>query len=110
MSTFGIDGIRIDFAGHITHVRWAPIDPKTREWLSPTKIVEVGELVKAIQAGEVCWSLFTLGGKRFLGPKIRVVAHMNGPDGIDTDVPDGSIEKVHGRSPASLRNRGPTGC
>ena len=66
MSTFGIDGIRIDFAGHITHVRWAPIDPKTREWLSPTKIVEVGELVKAIQAGEVCWSLFTLGGKRFL--------------------------------------------
>jgi hypothetical protein len=93
MSTFGIDGIRIDFAGHITHVRWAPIDPKTREWLSPTKIVEVGELVKAIQAGEVCWSLFTLGGKRFLGPKIRVVAHTNGPDGIDTDVPDGSIEK-----------------
>ncbi|MFL9912089.1 hypothetical protein [Paraburkholderia sp. RL17-337-BIB-A] len=93
MTTFGIDGIRIDPAGHITHVRWAPIDPKTHDWLSPTRIVEVGDVVKAIRAGEVCWSIFTLGGKRFLGPGIRVVAHINGPDGIDTDVPGGSIEK-----------------
>lgn len=93
MATFGIDGIRIDPAGRITHVRWAPIDPKTHDWLSPTKIVEVGEVVKAIRAGEVCRSLFTLGGNRFLGPNIRVVAHINSPDGIDMDVPDGSIEK-----------------
>jgi hypothetical protein len=93
MTTFGIDGIRIDSGGHTTHVCWAPIDLKTLDCLSPTRIVEVGDVVKAIRAGEVCWSIFTLSGKRFLGPKIRVVAHTNSPDGIETDVPDGSIEK-----------------
>lgn len=93
MTTFGIDGIRIDSAGRITHVRWAPIDPKTLDWVYPARIVEVGDVVEAIRAGDVCWSLFMLGGKRLLGPRLRIVAHLNGPDGIDTDVPGDGIEK-----------------
>ncbi|WOD16577.1 hypothetical protein [Paraburkholderia kirstenboschensis] len=94
MATFGIDAVRIDpSTDRITHVRWAAVDPATRSWLSPTSIVEVPQVVAAIRRGDAVWSLFTLGGTRFLGPKIVAVAHTNGHDGIDTDVPDGHIEK-----------------
>lgn len=94
MATFGIDAVRIDPSNdRITHVRWATVDPATRNWLSPTSVVEVAQVVAAIRRGDAVWSLFTLGGTRFLGPKIVAVAHTNGHDGIDTDVPNGHIEK-----------------
>ena len=94
MATYAIDGVRINPASdRVTHVRWALIDPKTNDWLSLAAVVEVAEAVNAIRAGDVVWSLFTLGGRRFLGPKIKAVAHTNGADGIDTDVPDGHVEK-----------------
>jgi hypothetical protein len=94
MATFAIDGVRISPAtDRVTHVRWALIDPKTHEWLSPPQIAEVDAAVRAIRAGDVVWSLFTLGGVRFLGPKIKIVAHPGGHDGIDTEIPDGKIEK-----------------
>lgn len=94
MATFGIDAVRIDpMNDRITHVRWAAVDPATREWSSPTSIADVGQVVDAIHRGDAVWSLFTLGGTRFLGPKIIAVSHTNGHDGIDTDVPDGHVEK-----------------
>jgi hypothetical protein len=94
MATFAIDGVRINPAtDRITHVRWALVDPKTHEWLGPQQIAEVDEVVRAIHAGNIVWSLFTLGGTRFLGPKIKTVEHTDGHDGIDTEIPDGSIEK-----------------
>ena len=94
MATYAIDGVRINpVTGRITHVRWALVNPKTNEWLSQHDIVEVAEVVRAIRAGNLVWSLFTLGGMNFLGPKIKTVAHMDGNDGIDTDIPDGHIEK-----------------
>jgi hypothetical protein len=94
MTTFAIDAIRINPANDkITHVRWGPVDPASRDWLSPTSIVEVPEVLSAIHRGDPVWSLFTLGGVRFLGPKIKAVAHTDGHDGIDTDVPGGHIEK-----------------
>ncbi|CAH2927025.1 MAG: hypothetical protein PPHEMADMSA_3214 [uncultured Paraburkholderia sp.] len=94
MATFGIDAVRINPSNdRITHVRWAAVDPATRSWLSPTSIVEVAQVVDAIHRGDAVWSLFTLGGTRFLGPKIVAVSHTNGHDGIDTDVPDSHIEK-----------------
>jgi hypothetical protein len=94
MAAFAIDGVRINPAtDRVTHVRWSLIDQRTHDRLSPTSIVEVAEVVKAIRAGDVGWSLFTLGGVRFLGPKIKIVPHTNGPGGIDTEEPDGSVEK-----------------
>ncbi|MGH8780104.1 hypothetical protein [Paraburkholderia sp.] len=94
MATYAIDGVRIDHVtGRITHVRWALVNPKTNELLSPHEIVEVKAVVDAMHAGNLVWSLFTLGGMNFLGPKIKAVAHMDGNDGIDTDIPDGHIEK-----------------
>lgn len=94
MAAFAIDGVRISPAtDRVTHVRWALIDPKTHDWLSSTSVVEVAEVVHALHAGDVGWSLFILGGVRFLGPKIKIVAHANGPDGIDTEAPNGSVEK-----------------
>jgi hypothetical protein len=39
------------------------------------------------------WSFFTLGGLNLLGPKIKTVSHADGHDGIDTEVPDGHVEK-----------------
>jgi hypothetical protein len=94
MSTFAIDAVRINpKSDRITHVRWGPVDPATRDWLSPTSIVEVAEVVTAMGRGDAVWSLFTLGGTRFLGPKMVRVAHTDGHDGIDTDVPGGHIEK-----------------
>jgi hypothetical protein len=94
MATFAIDGIRINRANdRLTHVRWALVNPKTNEWLSPLAIVDVADVVKAIHAGNAVWSLFTLVGRRFLGPKIRAVAHTGGHDGIDTDIPNGHIKK-----------------
>lgn len=94
MATFAIDGVRFDpLTDRVTHLRWARVNPKTNEWLSTPEIVEVAQVVKAIHAGDGVWSLFILGGMRFLGPKIRVVAHPGGHDGIDTDVPDSHVEK-----------------
>jgi len=101
MATYAIDGVRINpTTDRVTHVRWALIDPRTNNWSSPPQIVEVAEAVNAIHAGDVVWSLFTLGGMRFLGPKIKAVAHTNSSDGIDTDVPDGHIEKCIDDLPA----------
>ena len=95
MATFAIDGIRINRANdRLTHVRWALVNPKTNEWLSPLAIVEVADLVKAIHGGNAVWSLFTLGGRRFLGPKIRAVAHTGGHDGSATEIPDGHRENA----------------
>jgi hypothetical protein len=94
VTTLAIDAVRINPANdRITHVRWAPVDPSTRDWLSPTSIVEVDEVVAAIRRGDAVWSLFTLGGTRYLGPKIVTVAHIDGHDGINTDVPGDHVEK-----------------
>ncbi|RKT22464.1 hypothetical protein B0G69_5926 [Paraburkholderia sp. RAU2J] len=94
MTTLAIDAIRINPANdRITHVRWGPVDPSTRDWLSPTSIVEVDEVIAAIRRGDAVWSLFTLGGTRYLGPKIVSVAHTDGHDGINTDVPGDHVEK-----------------
>ncbi|WP_042301307.1 hypothetical protein [Paraburkholderia kururiensis] len=94
MATFAIDGIRINpHTDRVTHVRWAAIDPKSHASLSSAQIVEVGDVVNAIHAGNIVWSLFTLGGTRYLGPKIKTVSHMDGHDGIDTDEPNGTVEK-----------------
>jgi hypothetical protein len=94
MATYAIDGVRISpSTDRVTHVRWAPIDPETHDWLAPPKITEIAEITHGIHAGNVVYSLFTLGGMRFLGPKIKAIPHPNGADGIDTEVPDGSVEK-----------------
>lgn len=101
MDTFAIDGVRINpTTDRITHVRWALINPKTNEWLSPHQIVEVGEVVKTIRAGNAVWSLFTLGERRFLGPQIKAVTHPDGHDGIDTEIPGGHVEKFIDDLPA----------
>jgi hypothetical protein len=94
MSTYAIDGVRISpSTDRVTHVRWAPIDPETHDWLAPPRITEIAEVTHGIHAGNVVYSLFTLGGMRFLGPKIKAIPHPNAADGIDTEVPDGSVEK-----------------
>jgi hypothetical protein len=94
MATYAIDAVRINPANdRVTHVRWALVNPKTHEWLSSQDIVEVADVVNAIHAGNIVWSLYTLGGMRLLGPKIKTVSHTDGHDGIDTDAPGGNIEK-----------------
>ncbi len=94
MTTYAIDGVRISSStDRITHVRWAPIDPQTHDWLSPPQITEVCDVANGIRSGNIVYSLFILGGMRFLGPKIKAAPHPNGVDGIDTEVPDGSVEK-----------------
>jgi len=94
MATYAVDGVRISAStDRVTHVRWAPIDPHTHDWLSPPKISEVADVAHDIRSGAVVYSVFTLGGRKFLGPKIKAVPHPNGADGIDMEVPDGSVEK-----------------
>jgi len=94
MATFGIDGIRISSStDRVTHVRWAQIDPQTHDWLSPPTISALANVTDDIRLGAVVYSVFTLGGMRFLGPKIKSVPHPDGADGIDMEVPDGSVEK-----------------
>ncbi|HTR08719.1 MAG TPA: hypothetical protein VMJ11_19110 [Paraburkholderia sp.] len=94
MATYGVDGVRISSAtDRVTHVRWAQIDPQTHNWLSTPTISEVSAVTHDIRAGALVYSVFTLGGMRFLGPKIKAVPHPNGVDGIDMEVPDGSVEK-----------------
>ena len=94
MATFAIDAVRINAQdGKISHARLGPVDPTTRTWQSPPTVMKVAEVIDIIRRGDDVWSLFTLGGTRFLGPKIRPVPHTDGRDGIDTDVPDGHIEK-----------------
>jgi hypothetical protein len=94
MATYAIDGVRISSStDRVTHVRWALIDPQTHDWLSQPTITEVADVTHDIRSGAMVYSLFTLGGMRFLGPRIKAVPHPNGVDGIDMEVPDGSIEK-----------------
>ena len=94
MATYGINGVRISpSTDRVTHVRWAPIDPQTHNWLSEPAVVDVAAVTTDIASGTVVYSVFTLGGMRFLGPKIKPVPHPNGVDGIDLEVPDGNVEK-----------------
>lgn len=94
MATFAVDGVRINPAtDRVTHVRWGPIDDTSHDWVSAPRIDDVGAVVQALHAGELVWSVYTLGGRRYLGPKIKTVVHAAGRDGIDTDVPDGHVEK-----------------
>ena len=94
MATYGVDGVRISSStDRVTHVRWAQIDPQTHDWLSTPTISEVAAVTSDIRSGAVVYSVFTLGGMRFLGPKIKPVPHPNGIDGIDMEVPDGNVEK-----------------
>jgi len=94
MATYAVDGVRISGStDRVTHVRWAPIDPHTHDWLSPPRISEVADVAQGLRTGAVVYSVFTLGGMKFLGPKIKAVPHPNGIDGIDMEVPDGSVEK-----------------
>jgi hypothetical protein len=94
MATYAIDGVRISSStGRVTHVRWAQIDLQTHDWLSQPTIAEVAHVAHDIRSGAMVYSLFTLGGMRFLGPRIKAVSHPNGVDGIDMEVPDGSVEK-----------------
>jgi hypothetical protein len=94
MATYAIDGVRISpSTDRVTHVRWALIDTQTHDWLAPPTITEIAHLTQEMRSGAVVYSLFILGGMRFLGPKVRAVPHPNGIDGIDMEVPDGSVEK-----------------
>jgi hypothetical protein len=94
MATFAIDGVRFNPADErVTHVRWGPVDAKKNEWTSPAEIVDVRKVIDAVHAGNTVWTVFTVGGRMILGPQIKVLTFANGQGGIDTEIPDGHIEK-----------------
>jgi hypothetical protein len=92
MSTLAIDGVR--WANdRVTNVRWGSFDALSNSWTSPTTIVEVAQVVDAIKSGKEVRTLFTLGGRTFLGPKVTALPYTAGHIGIEARVQEGQIEK-----------------
>jgi hypothetical protein len=92
MSTLAIDGVR--WANdRVTDVRWGSFDALSNAWMSPTTIVEVAQVVDAIKSGKEVRTLFTLGGRTFLGPKVTALPYTAGHIGIEARVQEGQIEK-----------------
>ncbi|MDR5756902.1 hypothetical protein [Caballeronia sp. LZ035] len=92
MATLAIDGVRW-VNDRVTSVRWGSFDPSTNDWTAPTTIVDVQQVVDAIHSGKEVRTLFTLGGRTFLGPKVGALPYTNGHVGIEARVQDGQIEK-----------------
>ena len=92
MASLAIDGVRWG-DDRVTHVRWGSIDAATRTWTSSPTIVELGQVVNAIMLGTEVRTVFTLGGRTFLGPKVTTIRYAGGHVGIQTMVEDGRIEK-----------------
>ncbi|SAK71323.1 hypothetical protein AWB80_03804 [Caballeronia pedi] len=92
MATLAIDGVRW-VNDRVTSVRWGSFDPATNDWAAPTTIVDVQQVVDAIKSGKEVRTLFTLGGRAFLGPKVIAMPYANGHIGIEARVQDGQIEK-----------------
>jgi hypothetical protein len=87
-----IDGVRW-VNDRVTSVRWGSFDPATNDWAAPTTIVDVQQVVDAIKSGKEVRTLFILGGRAFLGPKVIAMPFANGHIGIEARVQDGQIEK-----------------
>ncbi|KND61887.1 hypothetical protein BVER_05952c [Candidatus Burkholderia verschuerenii] len=92
MATLAIDGVRW-VNDRVTSVRWGSFDQSTNDWTAPTTIVDVHQVVDVIKRGEEVRTLFTLGGRTFLGPKVTALPYANGHVGIEARVQDGQIEK-----------------
>ncbi|WP_277187625.1 hypothetical protein [Caballeronia sp. BR00000012568055] len=92
MATLAIDGVRW-VNDRVTNVRWGNFDQSTNDWAAPTTIVDVHQVVDAIKSGKEVRTLFTLGGRTFLGPKVSALPYTNGHVGIEARVQDGQIEK-----------------
>jgi hypothetical protein len=92
MATLTIDGVRW-VNDRVTSVRWGSFDPSINDWTTPTTIVDVQQVVEAIKKGEEVRTLFKLGGRTFLGPKVTALPYTNGHVGIEARVQDGQIEK-----------------
>jgi hypothetical protein len=92
MATLAIDGVRW-VNDRVTNVRWGSFDQTTNDWAEPTTIVDVHQVVDAIKSGKEVRTLFTLGGRPFLGPKVSALPYTNGHVGIEARVQDGQIEK-----------------
>ncbi len=92
MAILAIDGVRW-VNDRVTSVRWGSFEPSTNDWAVPTTIVDVQQVVEAIKHGKEVRTLFTLGGRTFLGPKVTVLPYANGHVGIEARAQDGQIEK-----------------
>jgi len=92
MSTLAIDGVRWT-NDRVSNVRWGSFDAGINDWTTPTTIVDVAQVVEAIKSGKEVRTLFTLGGRTFLGPKVSALPYANGHVGIEARVQDGQIEK-----------------
>jgi len=92
MGTLAIDGVRW-VNDRVTSVRWGSFDTATNDWSAPTTIVDVQQVVDALKNGREVRTLFKLGGRPFLGPRVSALPYTNGHIGIEARVQDGQIEK-----------------
>ena len=53
----------------------------------------MSQVVEAIKSGKEVRTLFTLGGRTFLGPKVTALPYTAGHIGIEARVQEGQIEK-----------------
>jgi hypothetical protein len=75
MATLAIDGVRWT-NDRVTNVRWGSFDASTNSW-----------------SGKEVRTLFKLGGRTFLGPKVTALPYTGGHVGIEARVQDGQLEK-----------------
>ncbi len=92
MSIFAIDGVRWN-NDRVTHVRWGEIDDLTTDWASVPKVVGVDHVVDALGKGERVRTLFKLGGRIYLGPRVAAIPYANGHTGIEAVLEEDRVEK-----------------
>lgn len=59
MSTFAVNGVRIDvLSARVTHVRWAAVNPTDRSWAATPSEASVEEVARALAAGNDVHAVF----------------------------------------------------
>lgn len=77
---YAIFAIRLDAEGRIARVRWRRAGDTWVGWDGPEAEAGAGDVIAALQAGDVVISLFDVDGQRVQGPGLRCVQDDAGRD------------------------------
>ncbi|MFC5474289.1 hypothetical protein [Paraherbaspirillum soli] len=88
MSTHVIEAVRFNAAGdRVEQVRWGRVIPTNGgplAWDAKTSEQDVSLVVDALNFGDEVLTVFAVGPGTVLGPRVQVVIHEHGVEGIAT--------------------------
>jgi hypothetical protein len=97
---FAVSKVRLDSFGHVTHVLWNEVDPKSNSDLSSAALVSVADVVDAIHAGAQVAAVFHGWLPHIPEQMFEIIAHIKGGETVALARPSGA----HSTSQLDLQN------